>query len=601
MHKYRDQIKKALGITLLALMCLPSVLFGQSGVDSPRHILEIQRSFTEGEIDVETAALEQFRILKKTPVSFLHKCATPAEMFLHAYRDQISSKGLAEVEAMRSSRSSTQKKKALQSYISPSGKFEIIYETTGDDSVSIEDNDGNGVPDYVDLVAESADSSYRHEVINLGFKDPIPNGTTYTIEIRDIPYYGETIFQGGSGPETYIVMENDFENFPPNTHPEGNQVGAVYATVAHELKHAIQYAQNEWTSPSGAFNWAEMDATLFEEVVYDDVNDYYNYIKNGLNSSSPYSASIFFAPENSTPGAYWHVSWMIFYSEYFGDELWRDVWQLIEDENTLSINDALLELLPDRGEEFSTTFVRNHLWHFASGSRAGQDDYGFGEKEFYPYSNLEGAFNEVPAEAVEADDIRPLAARYFEITPASSDEGFAEVAVDFDSTQVGIGVLFYMDNGEMNEIIATGENKAQVYVPSEISWQEVEKVGVVIANYSSSVSTRNINLLLGKDGNMITIRDPEYADLPKSIKIYQNYPNPFNPTTNIDFELPQSAFVELIVYDITGRKVQTLTNRQYLLGSYSIPFNAQGLSSGIYFYRLKIDDAVFTKKMTLVK
>ena len=599
MHKYRDQIKKTLSVTLLALMCLPGVLFAQSGVDAHRHILEIQHSFTQGEIDVETAALEQFRILKATHVTTLHKCATPAEMFLQAYRDQISSKGLAEIESMRSSRSS--KKRALQTYISPSGKFEIVYETTGDDSVSIVDNDGNGVPDYVDLVAESADSSYRHEVINLGFKDPIPNGTTYTIELRDIPYYGETIFQGGSGPDTYIVMENDFENFPPNTHPEGNQVGAVFATVAHELKHAIQYAQNEWTSPSGAFNWAEMDATLFEEVVYDDVNDYYNYIKNGLNSSSPYSASIFFAPETSTPGAYWHVSWMIFYSEYFGDELWRDVWELIEENKTLSIDEALLELLPDRGVEFSTAFVRNHLWHFASGSRAGQDDYGFGEKAFYPYSNLEGSFTGVPVEDIEVDNIQPLAARYFEMTPSSGDDGFIEVAVDFDSSQVGVGILFYMNNGEMSEVIANGENKAQVYIPGEISWEEVEKVGVVIANYSGSVSTRNINLLVGKNGNSITIRDPDYADLPNSIKIYQNYPNPFNPVTNIDFELPQSAFVELSVYDITGRKVQTLTNRQYRLGSYSIPFNAQGLSSGIYFYRLKIDEEVFTKKMTLVK
>jgi hypothetical protein len=123
----------------------------------------------------------------------------------------------------------------------------------------------------------------------------------------------------------------------------------------------------------------------------------------------------------------------------------------------------------------------------------------------------------------------------------------------------------------------------------------------VIANYSGETSTRSLALAMGKNGNAITVRDPEYADLPKSFRVYQNYPNPFNPTTNIDFELPRSAFVELDVYDITGRKVQELTSRFYQLGSYSIPFNAQGLSSGIYFYRFQIDDAIFTKKMTLVK
>ncbi len=601
MHKYRDQIKKGVVAVLLALMCVPSALLGQTRTDSPRHLLEIQRSFMEGEIDAETAALEQFRVLYELPGNALHKCATPAEMFIHVYRDQISAEGLAKIESLRSARTSGRKKQAMQSYISPSGKFEIVYVTSGDDSVSVEDTNGNNVPDYVELVAESADSSYRHEVINLGFTDPIPPGTTYTIELEDLSYYGETIFQGDSGPETYIVLENDFENFPANTHPQGNQVGAVYATVAHELKHAIQYAQNEWASPSGAFDWAEMDATLFEEVVYDDVNDYYNYIKNGLSSSAPYSASIFFAPEDGTPGAYWHVSWMIFFNEYFGDEIWSDAWQLIEAQNNLSIDEALADVLQDRGEEFETSFVRNHLWHFASGSRAGLDDYGFGEKLQYPYANLEASFNAVPEEGVEVGLIRPLAARYFEIEPSAGDEGFIEVAVDFDSTQVGLGVLLYMNNGEMNEIVATGENKAQVYAPSEVAWQEVEKIGIVIANYSNSSSTREIQLLAGKEGNTITIRDPEYADLPKSVKIYQNYPNPFNPETNINFDLPRSAFVELSVYDITGRKVQTLAAQDFRLGSYSIPFNAQGLSSGVYFYRLKINDEVFTKKMTLLK
>lgn len=601
MHKYCNQTKKAAVFTLLGLICVPAALFGQVRPDAPGHILQIQQSFAEGNIDVETAALEQFRLLYESEGETKHKCATPAHMFLQTHRHHISPDGFAKIESLQTARSSRKKDRAMQSYISPSGKFEIVYVTSGADSVSVEDSNGNNVPDYVELVAESADSSYRHEVINLGFTDPIPPGTTYTIELEDLSYYGETIFQGGSGPETYIVMENDFENFPANTHPEGNQVGAVYATVAHELKHAIQYAQNEWTSPSGAFDWAEMDATLFEEVVYDDVNDYYNYIKNGLTSSEPYSASIFFAPDDGTPGAYWHVSWMIFYSEYFGDEIWSDAWQLIEAQNNLSIDEALADVLLDRGEEFSTSFVRNHLWHFASGSRSGQDNYGFGEKLEYPYANLEASFTAVPEQAVEVSLIRPLAARYFEIEPSAGDDGFIEVAADFDSTQIGLGVLLYMSNGEINEIIATGENKPQVYVPTEVSWQEVEKVGVVIANYSNSGSTREIQLLVGKEGNTITIRDPEYADLPNSVKVYQNYPNPFNPETNISFELPRSAFVELAVYDITGRKVQTLTAQDYRLGTYTIPFNAQGLSSGIYFYRLRINDEVITKKMTLLK
>ncbi|HBX65567.1 MAG TPA: hypothetical protein DEG32_05240, partial [Balneolaceae bacterium] len=307
------------------------------------------------------------------------------------------------------------------------------------------------------------------------------------------------------------------------------------------------------------------------------------------------------APQNGTPGAYYHVSWMIFYSEVFGDDIWQEVWALIEEDNFLSIDDALRQVLPGRGTDFPITFVQNHLWHFASGSRIGLDDYGFAEKSEYPFSNVDTMFNTVPLQKKEVNTIRPLAARYFEVYPSSGDNGMIDIAVDFDSSQVGLGLLFYMKDGEMKERVATGEGKSQLYVPTDIAWENIDRLGVVIANYSGETSTRSLALAMGKNGNAITVRDPEYADLPKSFRVYQNYPNPFNPTTNIDFELPRSAFVELDVYDITGRKVQELTSRLYQLGSYSIPFNAQGLSSGIYFYRFQIDDAIFTKKMTLVK
>jgi hypothetical protein len=199
------------------------------------------------------------------------------------------------------------------------------------------------------------------------------------------------------------------------------------------------------------------------------------------------------------------------------------------------------------------------------------------------------------------NSIGRLAARYFEVFPGPNDNGFVDVAVDFDSSQVGVGLLFYMKNGEMREVVETGEDKAQLYIPTDIAWENINRLGIVITNYSGDTSTRGLSLAMGKNGNSITVRDPEYVDLPKSVRIYQNYPNPFNPATNIDFDLPQTAFVELEVFDITGRKIQTLTSRTYPIGSYSIPFNASGLSSGIYLYRLRINEAVFTKKMTLVK
>lgn len=81
----------------------------------------------------------------------------------------------------------------------------------------------------------------------------------------------------------------------------------------------------------------------------------------------------------------------------------------------------------------------------------------------------------------------------------------------------------------------------------------------------------------------------------------QNYPNPFNPSTKISFSIPKSDYVTLKVYDIMGKEVATLVNRQMNMGSYNVDFNAVNLSSGIYFYKLISGSFTEVKKMTLIK
>jgi hypothetical protein len=101
------------------------------------------------------------------------------------------------------------------------------------------------------------------------------------------------------------------------------------------------------------------------------------------------------------------------------------------------------------------------------------------------------------------------------------------------------------------------------------------------------------------------------SEIPEKYSISQNYPNPFNPTTKIKFEIPLSRGVSasggrgvstsLIVYDILGNEVKILIEQELLPGSYSINFNASGLASGMYFYRLLSGDFSETKKMLLIK
>jgi hypothetical protein len=81
----------------------------------------------------------------------------------------------------------------------------------------------------------------------------------------------------------------------------------------------------------------------------------------------------------------------------------------------------------------------------------------------------------------------------------------------------------------------------------------------------------------------------------------QNYPNPFNPSTQIKFALKESGYVTLKVYDALGKEVATLIKGDYASGSYNVSFDASGLSSGIYFYRLETGSFVQTNKMMLLK
>ena len=84
-------------------------------------------------------------------------------------------------------------------------------------------------------------------------------------------------------------------------------------------------------------------------------------------------------------------------------------------------------------------------------------------------------------------------------------------------------------------------------------------------------------------------------------KLFANYPNPFNPTTVIKYQLADAAQISLKVYDVMGREVATLVNTYQNKGSYEVTFNANGLASGIYFYKLNAGGKQFINKMLLMK
>ena len=105
-----------------------------------------------------------------------------------------------------------------------------------------------------------------------------------------------------------------------------------------------------------------------------------------------------------------------------------------------------------------------------------------------------------------------------------------------------------------------------------------------------------ISQTLGKQGSV-----------PKAFALSGNRPNPFNPSTEIAYEVPQQATIQLVVYNLLGQEVVTLVNEVQQAGQYTVTWNArnaqgQSVSSGVYLYRL-ISSTGFTqtKRMTLLK
>ncbi len=123
-----------------------------------------------------------------------------------------------------------------------------------------------------------------------------------------------------------------------------------------------------------------------------------------------------------------------------------------------------------------------------------------------------------------------------------------------------------------------------------------ELIGVLFYSFG------NYKLIPRNNDDFVGYTDlDDIAELPRTFSLSQNYPNPFNPTTVIQYSIPEVTNVKLKVYDMLGREIQTLINREQNAGQYNVEFNATNLSSGVYFYRIEAGSFVDSKKLLLLK
>lgn len=171
---------------------------------------------------------------------------------------------------------------------------------------------------------------------------------------------------------------------------------------------------------------------------------------------------------------------------------------------------------------------------------------------------------------------------------ATADVGSANGEYNWSSSQAFVDLVQeWIDNPE--------ENLGLFLIGDESAGSTAKRF------HSSESSVSSQRPMLVVQYTTTATSTEEESRLPEAISLAQNFPNPFNPSTVIRFSVPQSMDVKLTVTDLTGRHVAELVNGRRAAGEYEAVFNASGLSSGVYLYRLQAGNRLITRKLTLIK
>jgi hypothetical protein len=293
------------------------------------------------------------------------KCGFPV---INHYVGQASSEaGLAQLKA-----AGALARYERQTFVVRNG-FRVHFDTTGLDVPALVDTSGTRIAGtaraYVDSVFASLARVVAIEIDSLHYLPPVSDGTLgggpeYDIYIEDLgSMYGETFpdeaFEEGGRSTSSITIDNDFSFVRPAAN---RGMGGLRVTIAHEFHHALQIGNYAyWTQDTYFY---EITSTWMEDVVYPEVNDYYNYLKatwgQFRNPERPFNYNDSFIP-------YSRAIWGHFIAKRYGANVMRETW---EDISLARPHIAMDQALRDHGSDFSEAFAEWSLWNYFTGSRA---------------------------------------------------------------------------------------------------------------------------------------------------------------------------------------------------------------------------------------
>ena len=459
-------------------------------------------------------------------------------------------------------------------YVTPEGHFKIHYDTTGVHAVQVERLLGESVPDWIYHTGKAYERSWSLLTDSLGYISPpvdSVDGDEVDVYIQDLAPgdYGLTFWEQNK--TSYIVMDNDFaESIYFSQDLDGMRV-----TAAHEFFHPVQLG---YALPSGSNLWYyELASTWFEDVAYDEVNDYVQYIESYYSraNSSLYRT-------NGLQAAIWGK----FLEESYSAPIMRNVWeQMAENSPEIALDNAL-KSTNSEVDGMKAAFGKFALWNWFTGSRSRAGVF-FEEAGLYP--EFTAATNTTLSDTsiiAPFIGLNQLAFRIHRFEPTRSS------AMKAHLTPLGKSNVWGS--------VMTSSPPQIISLPPGISTLVAAVntgTGLIIAAANGSV----ISSEAGRERYSIEVT---VTGVPPSTVIAQ-YPNPFNTVTktNIDFDLgAATSSIVFTVFDILGRRVYRETLGDLDEGENSVTFiPGVQLSTGIYLYRIAGTGVEINGKFTLMR
>ena len=316
--------------------------------------------------------------------------------------------------------------KTYNSIISPSGHFIINYEASGPHAIPTYDRDQNGTPDYLEFVAKSFDRAWFVEIDTLEFKPPPDeNGQpkeVYEIFCKRLFLYGQTFFDideeipslSGNNYPSYIEISTNFSfvSYEGVTDDIVRDSMAIAVTAAHEFNHALQLGYNIWngSKSEGGFEaldlwYIENSAVFMEEVVANQVNDYYQYLPDFFSSTDQGLTY-----DSFDYRIYGEVVLNIMMGQLYGRAITREVWQEIVNQPALS---ALDKVLKGKGSNLERELQRLSEWMFFCGQNSISNKY-FPEAVKYPTPEIAVTGDyDIGLQKIAEDQLAPFSFGFF--------------------------------------------------------------------------------------------------------------------------------------------------------------------------------------------